>query len=154
MWASLLTPSADKCVWWLRRVKGAFETRLAKVKQESGKTPSLRAYATKFHDPVDQQEDVYMISLIFGGLHKDLAAALQPNKLAEVELMFTRGCARPVPPESTRPTTSRDGEGYGLGRGVAGTRLAQELGQGVGHPLAPEACGLQTGAVVLLPVRA
>ena len=115
MWVSLLTPSPDKCVWWLRRVKGAFETRLAKVKQESGKTPSLRAYATKFHDPSDQQEEVYMISLIFGSLHKDLTAALPPNKLAEVELMFTRGCA----PSAARKPLGRPPQGTGRGLGWA-----------------------------------
>ena len=45
LWHGYLTPSTAKNVWWLRRVQGAFEARVAKVKASTGKTPSLRSYA-------------------------------------------------------------------------------------------------------------
>jgi hypothetical protein len=44
-WHGYLTPSPSKNVWWLRRVQGAFEARIAKVKASTGKMPSLRSYA-------------------------------------------------------------------------------------------------------------
>ena len=50
LWHGYLTTSPSKNVWWLRRVQGAFEARVAKVKATTGKMPSLRSYAV--HPPM------------------------------------------------------------------------------------------------------
>ena len=47
MWYRYLTSSPEKNVWWLHRVQGAFEARLAKVKASTGKMPSLRSHAER-----------------------------------------------------------------------------------------------------------
>ena len=47
LWYGYLTPSPEKNVWWLLRVQGAFEARVAKVKASTGRMPSLRNYAAR-----------------------------------------------------------------------------------------------------------
>ena len=81
-WTERLSPDPSKCVWWLERLRGAFEFRFAKAQAESKKRLTLgsRSYAYRDSNVVE----VFQVSMAWAAWQEEMKTIVPEKKMAEL----------------------------------------------------------------------
>ena len=88
-WTEWLSPDPSKCVWWLERLREAFEFIFAKAQAESKKRLTLgsRSYAYRDSNVVE----VFQVSMAWAAWQEEMKTMVPEKKMAELNKMFCRG---------------------------------------------------------------
>ena len=88
VWHSILTPTEDKYVAWLRRVGGRFQAKVEETLAK-GKMPNLRNFASQYRDA--EPELVWRTVCMWMSGRPDVMRLSSRARFTDLEHMFFRG---------------------------------------------------------------
>ena len=89
IWTEWLSPDPAKCVWWLKRLRGAFEFRFAKAQADSKKLLISGSRSHAYRDT--NLVEVFQVSMVWAAWQEEMKTLVPEKMMAELNKMFCRG---------------------------------------------------------------